>query len=394
MGRSPMSRGRRSHPSCRRPAHAALAAVALTLALMTGSILLPHGVPNVGPDDAFANEPTPRLTDLLGEIDLPKGGPLPSPSPTDDEAKDKSGKKKRSKGQDEKAGAVHTPEDGHLDPAPGGSAGQEDVDDPLPRLDVFVGVYRTPGSFNTDRLAAIAARLMAIGWFPEKIQRRVYAPFIIAGEASWVDTWGAHRTGPDPDQVRSHQGQDVFCAEGTPVLAAETGIVEFDEGGLGGRIARLFREGGGYWYYAHLSEWNTERFSSGDPVQVGDVIGYCGRTGNAQTTPPHVHFGWYDDTGARDPMGALIGWLEDAEKAAAETLAEGVVDRYRRMDSLRTARRFGDALTPGPARVLTDEELIAARAESLLDRFLVASGAPDPHGHHHEEVRLVAHPAP
>jgi murein DD-endopeptidase MepM/ murein hydrolase activator NlpD len=117
--------------------------------------------------------------------------------------------------------------------------------------------------------------------------------------------------------IRSHEGQDVFCDFGAPVLASQTGVVTFDEGGLGGRVARLHLPSGGYFYYAHLSEWNTEELASGDRVEAGDVIGYCGNTGNAASTAPHVHFGWYGPDGeARDPMAFLVSWLRAAERAA------------------------------------------------------------------------------
>jgi hypothetical protein len=50
--------------------------------------------------------------------------------------------------------------------------------------------------------------------------------------------------------VRQHEGQDVFCDYGAPVLASEVGIVEFGTDVLGGRVARLFRPDGSHWYYA------------------------------------------------------------------------------------------------------------------------------------------------
>ena len=31
----------------------------------------------------------------------------------------------------------------------------------------------------------------------------------------------------------------------------------------------------------------------GDHVERGDVLGRVGNTGNARTTPPHLHFGMY-----------------------------------------------------------------------------------------------------
>ncbi|MDP9242076.1 MAG: M23 family metallopeptidase [Actinomycetota bacterium] len=163
-------------------------------------------------------------------------------------------------------------------------------------------------------LVAAAQRMQAQGWSAARIDHQIYGPFILAGAASWVDTWHALRYGPG-SIVRFHEGQDVFCKYGTPVLATQDGTIEFGDDSLGGHVARLHRSDGSYFYYAHLSGWNTKQFSSGDHVQAGDVIGFCGNSGDASGGAPHVHFGWYGaDGNAIDPMRMLIGWLHAAEK--------------------------------------------------------------------------------
>lgn len=167
------------------------------------------------------------------------------------------------------------------------------------------------GTYATHNLVAAAALLRATGWSEERIRREVYAPFIVVGPASWSDSWHAVRHGPGPS-VRQHEGQDVLCRSGTPVLAPEDGTIEFGTSQLGGRSARLLRPAGGYYYFAHFVDWNDRRFSDGDEVRRGDVIGFCGDTGNA--TVAHVHFGWYGSDGvAIDPMRRLIAWLREAE---------------------------------------------------------------------------------
>jgi murein DD-endopeptidase MepM/ murein hydrolase activator NlpD len=170
--------------------------------------------------------------------------------------------------------------------------------------------YHLSGTFSSAALldalppANVIARRNSI---PE------VSPFIIAGPASWTNTWGAPRFGPG-SLIRTHEGQDVFCRYGDPVLASESGTLEFDEGGLGGKVARIRKEDGSYWYYAHLSSWN-HTFVSGDRVAPGDVIGYCGDSGNAAGTSPHVHLGFYGSDGrAIDPMPFLVKWLRVAER--------------------------------------------------------------------------------
>jgi murein DD-endopeptidase MepM/ murein hydrolase activator NlpD len=142
--------------------------------------------------------------------------------------------------------------------------------------------------------------------------------------------------------VRRHLGQDVFCEAEDPVLAAERGTLEFSSDRLGGLVARLNRRHGGYFYYAHLDSWNTEDFSSGDDVAPGDVIGYCGNTGNASGSSPHVHFGYYAGT-AQDPMGFLLDWLRRAEQRSRRAFGGSGAN----VDALTVARRFGDELVPG-----------------------------------------------
>ena len=43
----------------------------------------------------------------------------------------------------------------------------------------------------------------------------------------------------------------------------------------------------------------------GDWVSPRTVLGYVGTTGNAQDTPPHLHFGIYTATGAINPLPLL-----------------------------------------------------------------------------------------
>jgi len=200
------------------------------------------------------------------------------------------------------------------------------------------------------------------------VRKQVYSPFIVAGRAAWVDTWGAPRYGPG-SIVRSHEGQDVFCDYGAPVLASEDGIVEYGIDVLGGQIARLLRPDGSHWYYAHLSDWNTREFSSGDRVESGDIIGYCGNTGNAQSSHPHVHFGLYQPDGtATDPMPMLVEWLHTAEHRALSLLprvtgSPGVARTWRNLASDILSGPFHDG---GPLEWALQRSSIPVPADAKL----------------------------
>ena len=240
----------------------------------------------------------------------------------------------------------------------------------------YTGKFNATGDFDSEKLQFIAAQLRARGLSEEKIVKAVYVPFILAGPAAWTNTWGAPRYGPGPI-VRTHEGQDVFCKYGDPVLATEHGTIEFDDGGLGGRVARLHRKDGSYWYYAHLSDWNTKEFKNGDKVVPGDVIGYCGNTGNAITTPPHVHFGWYQPSGvAKDPMGYLVGWLKKAEAHAEASFEHLTGKKIEDIEETTSTRRFGDSFAPDISELrVSSESLLAAGSSPASGAFNLAETA-------------------
>lgn len=110
--------------------------------------------------------------------------------------------------------------------------------------------------------------------------------------------WGADRDGGK----RSHEGIDIFADRGTDLLAVTDGKIQRREGGLGGKQIWLYdRERRIRVYYAHLDEQVAK---DGAMVRAGDVVGKVGNTGNARTTPPHLHFGTYlSKRGAVNPLG-------------------------------------------------------------------------------------------
>ncbi len=91
---------------------------------------------------------------------------------------------------------------------------------------------------------------------------------------------------------RTHDGVDIFARRGTPVLAVAAGVANrVNVTNLGGKVVWLrdpVRNSN--IYYAHL---DSQHVANGDRLEVGDTIGFVGNTGNARTTPPHLHFGVY-----------------------------------------------------------------------------------------------------
>lgn len=102
---------------------------------------------------------------------------------------------------------------------------------------------------------------------------------------------GSRFGAPRDAGARSHHGIDIFAERGTPVVAAATGVVNrVNETDIGGKVVWLRDVFGNSLYYAHL---DSQAVSSGMHVEVGDTLGFVGNTGNARTTPPHLHFGVY-----------------------------------------------------------------------------------------------------
>jgi murein DD-endopeptidase MepM/ murein hydrolase activator NlpD len=113
------------------------------------------------------------------------------------------------------------------------------------------------------------------------------------------NTWHVSRPGG-----RRHEGIDIFAKKGTPVLAATQGIViRRGQNQLGGNVVWVLGPGGQRHYYAHLDRFAD--VSVGERIQPGTALGYVGNTGNARTTPPHLHYGIYSRVGAINPFPLL-----------------------------------------------------------------------------------------
>lgn len=140
--------------------------------------------------------------------------------------------------------------------------------------------------------------------------------FPVAGGASFGGTFGAERAG-----VGWHHGEDLFARWGTAVLAVADGAV-FSAGwnDVGGFRLWLRAGDGTEYYYAHLSAFSPLATNSGF-VRAGDVIGFVGASGDAEGTPPHLHFEihpaglrarGYD--GVVDPAPFLSAWERRADR--------------------------------------------------------------------------------
>lgn len=105
----------------------------------------------------------------------------------------------------------------------------------------------------------------------------------VQGQYSYVDDWHFPRSGG-----RVHKGIDIFAPRGTPVVAVSDGVYRGSSSSLGGLVVYTTEPDGTYYYYAHLD--SLAGVVSGSAVAAGQPIGFVGNSGNAITTPTHVHF--------------------------------------------------------------------------------------------------------
>jgi murein DD-endopeptidase MepM/ murein hydrolase activator NlpD len=108
-----------------------------------------------------------------------------------------------------------------------------------------------------------------------------------------------------------HQGQDVFAATGTPLVAAKAGRVvyrQYQASGAGNYVVIRGDDGTDY-VYMHMQFPGS--VTPGQTVRAGQEIGRVGCTGRCYGS--HLHFEmwtarWYDGGRPFDPLPSLRKW--------------------------------------------------------------------------------------
>ena len=118
----------------------------------------------------------------------------------------------------------------------------------------------------------------------------------VAGPVAYSDDFGAPREG------HTHQGNDLFAARGTPLVAVRSGSVVTQEGGAGGLMVFLYA-GGDMFFYAHLESFTVD---DGASVSQGQQVGTVGSSGNVDADATHLHFEIHPGGGAAvDPYPTI-----------------------------------------------------------------------------------------
>jgi murein DD-endopeptidase MepM/ murein hydrolase activator NlpD len=194
----------------------------------------------------------------------------------------------------------------------------EEGDPPRPILstDSLPGTFVHEPWRGGDFILRLQPELLRGGQYRVTLRLEAQLAFPVEGHnmRSIQSVFGVDRDGGR----RSHDGVDIFARRGTPVLAAAPGLAyRIGITGLGGKVVwvrdplRNVRV-----YYAHL---DSQHVRDGDRIEIGDTVGFVGNTGNARTTPPHLHFGLYrSGEGAVDP----IPFLDPPRSTLAELTAD------------------------------------------------------------------------
>jgi peptidoglycan LD-endopeptidase LytH len=197
---------------------------------------------------------------------------------------------------------------------------------PLERVDSTAGGFSYEPSRAGDYLVRVQPELLRGGRYRLTLTVDPALAFPVEGRGTpdIGSVFGDVREGGR----RNHHGVDIFAPRGTPVVAAVPGVVSrANVTNLGGKVVWLRDElMNRSLYYAHL---DSQHVSRGDRVEVGDTVGFVGNTGNAISTPPHLHFGIYQrGEGPIDPypfvrptVGRLPALLVDGDLLGADVLA-------------------------------------------------------------------------
>jgi peptidoglycan hydrolase-like protein with peptidoglycan-binding domain len=143
--------------------------------------------------------------------------------------------------------------------------------------------------------------------------------FPVQGDNWYADWFWAYRTNG------LHHAQDIMADKMTPVVAAASGTVTYVNWSTNpndlnpDRCCNLviLHDDGWQTWYIHLNNdtpgtddgqaWGiAPGIVPGVRVSAGDVVGWAGDSGNAENTPPHLHFELYDPEGVLvNPFDAL-----------------------------------------------------------------------------------------
>ena len=136
-----------------------------------------------------------------------------------------------------------------------------------------------------------------VSYTPTNYADKVY---IMPSQGRYSSGFGAFR-GYTKDYARYHQGFDIANTNGTPIIAANNGVVRVSrELFVRGNCVVIDHGEGVYSSYFHMSKLIAKE---GQYVKKGEVIGLIGSTG--MSTGPHCHWEMRAGNMTFDPLSIL-----------------------------------------------------------------------------------------
>jgi murein DD-endopeptidase MepM/ murein hydrolase activator NlpD len=204
----------------------------------------------------------------------------------------------------------------------------------------LLAVLMSEYDFNLEEVDLNAYTLEAFEKETEKRKQNSYAGYVQL-KNSYNAIWGDIEYFPVPDSQekstasvsyenswmfernyggkRGHEGTDIMAGINQrgmyPIVSMTDGVVEkigwLEQGGY--RIG-IRSPHGGYFYYAHMSEYAQE-YKEGDTVKAGQLLGFMGDTGYSKTEgtvgkfPVHLHLGIYISTQNHTELSVNPYWI-------------------------------------------------------------------------------------
>lgn len=156
----------------------------------------------------------------------------------------------------------------------------------------------TGGAVPAEVLAPIAPiAAVASAIYPEDAKGAAPSPAPLDSPRPLIiPVAGVQRSGvrdmfDDARTGHRHEAIDIMAPRGTPVIAADDGVVaKLFTSVAGGITIYEFDPDARYcYYYAHLDGY-ASGLHEGQRLRRGEVLGYVGSTGNASKDAPHLHF--------------------------------------------------------------------------------------------------------
>jgi len=215
-----------------------------------------------------------------------------------------------------------------------------------------------------------------VGELELKATDKMFTMFPVTGPVSYTDSWGAPRSGG-----RTHKGTDIFAAKGTPIVAVAPGTVigAGVSDGTAGIYVKIQHGDGDVSVYLHLDN-DTPGTDDGKVVGIANgidegvtvntetIIGYVGDSGNAETTPPHLHFEYRPDGSNSVNPFPLLKAVQGAGLTSQETSAETTLP-FTGLETTRFAWLATALLAAGVSL------LVAARRRQPIQTYGLTSEA-------------------